>query len=79
MPRGCLKAYETLPSQLLNCFGRSGYVGMDNHKVWLQLKEPLKTGAKYMSELSSPEEERQGTGINRWLQVLVAFLESEGA
>ena len=74
-PRGWLRSFETLPSQLLNPYGRSGYVDMDTHKVWVQLKEPLNTGAKYMSELTSPEEERQGTGINRWLQVLITFLE----
>ncbi|MDA8609386.1 hypothetical protein N9L19_00565 [bacterium] len=73
--RAWLKVFETLPSQLLNVFGRSAYVDMDNLAVWTELKKPLKTGAKWMSELASGGEERQGIGLNRWLQVMVAFLQ----
>ena len=41
----------------------------------------MKTGAKYMTELCSPVEERRCVGINRMLQTLVEYLKyqkSEG-
>ena len=69
-----LRVYETMPSQLLNAYGMAGFAKMDKEKVWEELNKPLKTGAKYMTELCSAEEERRGVGINRFLQVLVEYL-----
>ena len=73
--REWLKVSETLPSQLLNVYGRSAYADMDNLAVWRELCKPLKTGARYMSELASPEIERQGVGMNRWMPVAVGYLQ----
>ena len=73
--RESLRVYETLPSQLLNAYGMAAFAQMEQEKVWEDLNKPLKTGAKYMTELCSPEDERRGTGINRFLQVLVEYLE----
>lgn len=75
LEREWLKVFETLPSQLLNVYGRAAYVDMEDSAVWKELNKPLKSGAKYMSELVSPDDERKGIGLNRWLQVAVAYVE----
>ena len=72
--REYLRVYETLPAQMLNAYGMAAFFRMDPQKVWEELNKPLKTGAKYGSELCSAEEERRGVGINRFLQVLVEYL-----
>jgi hypothetical protein len=72
--REYLRVYETMPAQLLNAYGMAGFAKMDKEKVWEEINKPLKTGAKYMTELCSAEEERRGVGINRFLQVLVEYL-----
>ena len=59
---------------MLNSYGMAGFTQMSLEKVWEHLNKPLKTGAKYMTELCSAEEERRGVGINRFLQVLVEYL-----
>ena len=69
-----LRVYETMPAQLLNAYGMAAFPTMEKEKVWEDLNKPLKTGAKYMTELCSAEEERRGVGINRFLQVLVEYL-----
>ena len=69
-----LRVYETMPAQMLNAYGMAGFAKMDQEKVWEALNKPLKTGAKYMTELCSAEEERRGVGINRFLQVLVEYM-----
>ena len=37
----------------------------------------MKTGGMYKSELASEVDELQGIGLNRWLQVLVAYVEHQ--
>ena len=69
-----LRVYETLPATLLNAYGMAGFTQMEPEKVWEDMNKPLKTGAKYMTELCSAENERRGVGINRFLQVLVEYL-----
>ena len=59
----------------MNCDGRSAYADMEKLAVWQELCKPLKTGAKYLSELAAPEIERQGVGMNRWMQVAVGYLQ----
>ena len=69
-----LRPYETLPAQLLNAYGMAGYAKMPMDRVWEEMNKPLKTGAKYMTELCSPAVERRAVGINRFLQGLVEYL-----
>ena len=69
-----LRVYETLPAQLLNAYGMAGFAQMEQEKVWEDMNKPLKTGAKYMTELCSADPKRRGVGINRFLQVLVEYL-----
>ena len=68
-----LRAYETLPAQLLNVYGRASYVQVDEKRMWQHLNRPLKTGARYMAELAASDAERRGVGLNRYLQILVDF------
>ena len=72
--RETLRVYETVPAQMLNGYGMAAFAKMPPDKVWAELNKPLKSGAKYMTELCSPEDERRGVGINRFLQVLVEYL-----
>ena len=72
--RESLRVYETMPAQLLNGYGMAAFWTMNPEKVWEEFNKPLKTGAKYMTELCSAEPERRGVGINRYLQVLVEYL-----
>ena len=68
-----LRAYETLPAQLLNVYGRASYVQVDEKRMWQHLNRPQKTGARYMMELAASDAERRGVGLNRYLQILVDF------
>ena len=43
--RPYLRAFETLPCQLLNVYGRASYVQLDEKSMWQHLTRPLKTGA----------------------------------
>ena len=52
----------------------AGFAQMEQEKVWEDMNKPLKTGAKYMTELCSADPRRRGVGINRFLQVLVEYL-----
>ena len=70
-PRETLRVFETLPAQMLNAYGMASYAQMPHEKVWDELNKPLKTSAKYMTELCSLEPQRRGVGINRFLQVFV--------
>ena len=54
-----LRVYETMPPQMLNSYGMAGFASMTHEKVWDELNKPLKTGAKYMTEL-----EPRVVGIN---------------
>ena len=79
--REFLRVYETMPAQMLNAYGMAAFATMTQEKVWEDLNKPLKTGAKYMTELCSKAEERRCVGINRMLQTLVEYLKyqkSEG-
>jgi len=72
--RESLRVYETMPAQMLNAYGMAAFSKMNQEKIWEEFNKPLKTGAKYMTELCSAEEERRGVGINRFLQVLVEYV-----
>ena len=78
-PRENLRVYETMPPQMLNAYGMASYAQMPHVKVWEELNKPLKSGAKYMTELCSREDERRGVGINRWLQVFVEYLKYQSS
>jgi len=73
--RNWLKVYETLPCQLLKGYGAAKYVKIDDKDMWIQMHEPLRSGASCMSELCMSETDRQGVGINRWLLPLKSYLE----
>jgi hypothetical protein len=71
--RSFLKVWETLPAQLLNCYGEAEYVNNTDEAVWNAFSEPTKTGAMWMTELCSAEPERRGVGINRFLLSMVKY------
>ena len=71
--RAWLRIYETLPPQLLNAYGVSRYSQLTDDQVWEHLTKPLKTGAQYMTEYASKEEDRRGTAVNRWLLSILYF------
>ena len=71
--REYLKVFETLPATLLNVYGEAKYVKLADAEVWKNLCQPMKSGAKYMTELCSSDEERRGVGLNRWLHALLVF------
>ena len=58
---------------MFNCYGQAKFVHLSHEQVWSQVVKPLKTGALWMTEMASTEEERRGTGLNRWLLALVSF------
>ena len=71
--REYLKIYETLPCQLLNAYGMAKFPRLSDETVWLGMCEPLKSGAKYMTEYASLDPSRRGVGINRWLQPMIEY------
>ena len=71
--RKYLRAFETVPVQLLNAYGESRFNRMPDKAVWSDLKQPLKSGAPWMTEYCDPDVERQGVAVNRFLQPLVAW------
>ena len=71
--REYLRAYETVPAQLLNVYGASSFVQYDDETVWKHMAKPLKTGALFMTEYASSKDDRRGVALNRYLQVLVSF------
>ncbi len=73
--RQWLRVYETLPPQMLNAYGIGRYVTMSDKEVWEQLVKPLKTGAAYMTEYASMDDERRGVAVNRWLLAVYTFLQ----
>jgi hypothetical protein len=73
--RPWLKVFETLPAQMLNAYGPAKFAKMSDSDVWQHFSTPLKSGAMYMTELCSKEEERRGIGINRWLHAVKVFCE----
>ena len=73
--RPWLKVFETMPPQMLNAYGPAKFAKMTDSDVWQHLSTPLKSGAQYMSELCSKEDERRGIGLNRWLHAAKVFCE----
>lgn len=72
-PRFWLRVYETLPAQMLNAYGVAQYTKMGLKQVWSNLVKPLKTGAMFMTEYASEEDERRGIAANRWLLSLLTY------
>ena len=72
--RTYLRAYETLPAQLLNAYGMARYEQLTDEEVWGELVKPLKTGAVYMTEYASVLAERRGVAINRMLLAVLNYL-----
>ena len=64
---------EMLPCQMLNAYGMAKYHQLNGDQVWQNMSEPLKTGAKYMTQYASPDKERRGIAINRCLQPVGEF------
>ena len=71
--RTYLRVYETLPPQMLNAYGIGRYSQLPDKAVWEHLTKPLKTGAAFMTEYASIDEERRGIAINRWLLSVLNF------
>ena len=71
--RKWLRAFETLPPQLLNAYGEHRLQKMSDKEVWDHMSTPLKSGAEYMTEVCSSEDERRGIGLNRWLYAMAEF------
>ena len=71
--RTYLRIYETLPCQLLNAYGMAKYPKLSDSAAWAGMCEPLKSGAMYMTEYASPEAERRGIAVNRFLQCVLEF------
>ena len=46
-----LKAFETLPNQMLNSYGLSKWINTSDKAVWQAMSLPLKIGAAYLAEL----------------------------
>ena len=72
--RPWLKVFETLPAQMLNAYGQAKYVTLPDAQIWEAMTQPLKSGAKYMTEYASEEDERRGVAANRWLQSVLGFV-----
>ena len=72
--RQYLRVFETAPSQMLNAYGEARHFKMEDAAVWDAVSGPLKTGAAWMTEYASPEAERRGIAINRYLKSLEDYL-----
>ena len=71
--RKYMLAYETVPAQMLNVYGRATFPDMSDEDVWKHMNEPLKTGAEYMTEYCSMDSERRGVAFNRFCLSMVLF------
>ena len=69
--RKYMLAYETVPAQMLNVYGRATFPDMSDEAVWKHMNEPLKTGAEYMTEYCSMDSERRGVAFNRFCLSMV--------
>ena len=74
-----LKAFETGPSQFLNCYGKAKYALMKDQEVWSNVKLPLKTGAAHGTEYASQSAARRGIAANRWLKSIFDYLEYQNS
>ena len=72
--RKYLLAYETVPAQMLNVYGRATFPDMADEDVWGHMNQPLKTGGLYMTEYCSAEEEQRGIGFNRFCLSMLSWL-----
>ena len=72
--RKYMLAYETVPAQMLNVYGRATFPDMSDEAVWKHMNEPLKTGSEYMTEYCSLDPERRGVAFNRFCLSMVHFL-----
>ena len=61
--RNYLLAFETLPAQMLNVYGRAKWADMEDEAVWKHMCEPLKTGGEFMTEYCSMDPERRGVAL----------------
>ena len=69
-----LLAFETVPAQMLNVYGRATFPDMTDDEVWRHMQQPLKSGGIYMTEFCSDEDERRGVGFNRFCLSLVSWM-----
>ena len=72
--RKYLLAYETVPAQMLNMYGRATFPDLSDEAVWEHMNQPLKSGGPYMTEYCSGETERRGIAFNRLCLSVVSWL-----
>ena len=72
--RKYLLAYETVPAQMLNMYGRATLPDLSDEAVWEHMNQPLKSGGPYMTEYCSGETERRGIAFNRFCLSVVSWL-----
>ena len=63
--REYLRPYETVPVQLLNCYGEASYNKMNDAACWKNMVMPQRSGAAFMTEMASLDTDRRGVGMNR--------------
>ena len=71
--RTWLMAFETMPAQMLNVYGAATFPQLKDEEVWKHLNAPQKTGAVYMTEYCSKEDDRRGIANNRWQHSQLLF------
>ena len=74
LSRKYLLAYETVPAQMLNVYGRATFPGLSDEAVWEHMNQLLKSGGPYMTEYCGDESERRGIGLNRFCLSVVSWL-----
>ena len=72
--RKYLLAYETVPAQMLNMYGRATLPDLSDEAVWEHMNQPLKSGGPYMTEYCSGETERRGIAFNRFCLSVLSWL-----
>ena len=72
--RKYLLAYETVPAQMLNMYGRATLPDLCDEPVWEHMNQPLKSGGPYMTEYCSGETERRCIAFNRFCLSVVSWL-----
>ena len=72
--RNYLMAFETVPAQMLNVYGKATFPDMTDADVWKHLNEPLRSGGIYMTEYCSQDPERRGVGFNRFCLCMVNWI-----
>ena len=74
LSRKYLLAYETVPAQMLNVYGRATFPELSDEAVWEHMNQLLKSGGPYMTEYCSDGSERRGIGLNRFCLSVVSWL-----